>query len=157
MKIKNLVYIFIILFGFVLSVFTFIFIVKQYPSTNLGDIFNAGLGEPIPMYLLLVIIIIVLVLSFCSAGVLKIKEEEEIKKRMLDLLAEQNIKDYPTQIVIFVVLGGILSASIWTLITYSIGMIILDPFQLFIIIITLIVVILLISGYYFWSKIRIVS
>lgn len=61
-------------------------------------------------------------------------------------------KEYPIQKIFFIIMEGFLVSSIWTLLSYMIGMKNLHSLQFTVMVILLIGSILVLYGYYLWLK-----
>ena len=151
MKIKNLLYVYFKLFAIVFISFIVVFIVKGYSDTEKKD--TVMYGPPLYLNILIILVIVVAIIAILpGATTYKDRRRPRIKEPIQDVLAEQSIKDFPVQIIVFVILGGFLFSSIWILFTYSIGIVILNSFQVIIMISVLGGTIIILYGYYLWLK-----
>ncbi|MFX1392632.1 MAG: hypothetical protein ACFFAH_03575 [Promethearchaeota archaeon] len=162
MKIKHLVYIFIGLFSIVIVGFIISFIVKEYLEEILDQI-----SKPETIQIIITFIIPG-ILGICSAGFIidrqrkkfertkrAIKPEKKVIKEVVkEVIDRDSVENFWMQIVIFVIVAGFLFSSIWTLIIYIIGMIVLNMLQLIIMLILLLGSIFFLYGYYTWLKKR---
>ena len=81
--------------------------------------------------------------------------EELIKaygKTFIEIQKKEKIKEFPTEIIIYVIIAGILGSSLWTIIEYGLGIISLNSNQLFIIISVSILLISFLIIYYYKVK-----